>query len=174
MIDRRAMTLLGTAVVLVGCGGPRAAGPSAELNGESSPISQAHPIARGVDGTKLPPAGRVALCYVRAARSWTPATYNSHHRDQVRLSTGAQRAALERAVPDNEQINAYRADGARMESTVTATQAVLQAPTQSRYRIVLDERSVAAGETVRARATYVVDLRRVAGRWLVVAFTVEP
>lgn len=159
---------------LAGCGGPRPAGPSAERDDPLALPKQPRPASPAVDATSLPAAGRVALRYTMAARSWTPANYRAQHRRQLDLSTGPLHRALQQAAPTRAQTAAYRADGARLEATLVAAAGLLQAPTQARYRFALDERSVAADETVRQRASYLVELRRHRGRWSVTAFTVEP
>jgi len=90
------------------------------------------------------------------------------------LSTGTLRSALNRAPPTRDQLARYRADKAHVEATAVSATSLLESATQARYGLMLDESSVAAGQTVRARATYVVELRRAGGRWLVTAFTIQP
>jgi len=121
-----------------------------------------------------PIAARVATRFAAAARSWTPASYWSRYREQLRLSTGSFRSALRRAPPSREQIAAYRADRAHSEATVVAASRLVQTASQARYELVLDERSVAAGQTVAVRSTYGVELRQLGGRWRVAAFSVLP
>lgn len=168
--------MIGVVLLLAraGCAGPRAAGPSAERDDQATGPTQRQSAAPAVDEIALPAAGRVALRYAVAARSWTPATYRAQHREQLRLSSGSLRRALEQAPPTGEQIAVYRADDARLEATALAATRLLQTRTQARYRLVLDERSVAAGQTAQERATYLLELQRRSGHWLVAAFTVEP
>lgn len=159
-------------LVVAGCGGPRAAGPSADRDDPPTARSSARAT---VNETELPPAGRAAVRYAVVTRSWTAANYADHHHRQLRLSTGSLRRALAQESPTREQIAAIRTDHARLDPSVLAATNLLQAPTQARYRLVLDERGEAAGQTVRQRAVYVVDLRRSpGGRWLVAAFTAVP
>jgi hypothetical protein len=166
-----------TAVVLVltltGCG-PRAAGPSAEHDGSTKDAALPAPPSTGADRSAMTPAVRVATRFALAARSWAPASYWARYREQLRLSTGSLRRALRRAAPTDEQIAAYRADRAHSEATVVATSGLVQTASQARCELVLDERSVAAGQTVAARSTYGVELRQLGGRWRVAAFSVRP
>lgn len=159
---------------LAGCGGPRAAGPSAERDEQASSLTQPQSTARAFDENALPASGRVALGYTMAARSWTPVNYRAQQRQRLRLSTGSLRRALEGAPPTRGQIAAYHADDARLEATALAAISLLQTTTQARYRLTLDERSVAAGQTIQQRVTYLLELQRRGGRWLVAAFTIEP
>lgn len=61
-----------------------------------------------------------------------------------------------------------------MEATAITATSLMESATQARYTLMLDESSVAAGQTVRARATYLVELRREGERWRVTAFTIQP
>ncbi|MFP5364643.1 MAG: hypothetical protein ACLGI5_18145 [Thermoleophilia bacterium] len=157
-----------------GCGGPRAAGPAAERPTPPSTTARPEPDPPTLEAGALPAPGRVALRYAAAARSWTPETYRAQYRRQLLLSTGALRSAVKRAPPTREQLAGYRADKAYVEATAISATSLMQSATQARYRLMLDESSVAAGQTVRARATYLVELRREGGRWLVTAFTIQP
>jgi len=159
-------------LTLAGCG-PRSAGPSAEREARTSSITQPPPTTT-VDQNALSDAGHVAVRYALAARSWTPASYRAQHRRQLRLSTGSLRSALQRTAPTHEQLAEYRDDGAHGDATVVEATRLLRTPTQSRYAIVLDERSAAAGQNVRKRLTYIVELKRRGGAWLVTAFSVSP
>ncbi|MDQ3677209.1 MAG: hypothetical protein M3401_10470 [Actinomycetota bacterium] len=173
MTTRQAVVAVGTVLLLAltGCG-PRAAGPSAD--GDKHPGSTTQAPSTAIDERGLPAAGRAALQYTLAARSWTASNHRAHYREQLALSTGSLRRALRRAPPTREQIAAYRADAARLEATALSATSLLDSPTQSRYRFVLDERSVAAGQTVQEHTTYLIELHRRGGHWLVTAFTVQP
>lgn len=176
MSRRRSSLVLGAAVLITlpGCG-PRSAGPSAEDDDDRATTpKQAPPVAATIDRGALPQAGRIAVRYAVAARSWTPANYRAQHRLQLRLATGPLRRALEQATPTREQLAAYRADGARVTAIVDDAVKVLQTATQARYEIVLDERSTAAEEEVQERVTYIVELLRRDGAWRVAGFTVSP
>jgi len=172
---RGAILTLGAFVLLVlaGCG-PRSAGPSADHDHRETSTTQPPPTTMTVDQNALSAAGRVAVRYAVAARSWTPASYRAQHRRQLRLSTGSLRRALQRAAPTREQLAAYRDEGAHVDATVVEATRLLQTATQSRYAIVLDERSAAAGQNLRERLTYIVELQRRGGVWLVTAFSVQP
>jgi hypothetical protein len=115
---------------------------------------------------------RAALCAGGAILD--APTYEAQYRRRLRLSTGSLRRALKRAPPTREQIAGYRTDQARLDAAALAVTSLLQTSSQARYRIVLDERSIAAGQAVEQRASYLVDLQRHGGRWLVAAFTVQP
>ena len=157
-----------------GCGGPRAAGPAAERPTQTSTPMRSEPDPPTLEAGALRAPGRLALRYAVAARSWTPDTYRAQYRRQLLLSTGTLRSALKRAPPTRDQLAGYRADKAYVEATAISATSLLESATQARYRLMLDESSVAAGQTVRARATYVVELRWAGGRWLVAAFTIQP
>ena len=175
MTSRGVVLKIGAVMVLAlaGCG-PRSAGPSADRDDRETSTTQPHPTTTTTDQTALAAAGRVAVRYALAARSWTPASYRAQHRRQLRLSTGSLRSALQRTAPTREQLAAYRDEGAHVDATVVEATRLLQTPTQSRYAIVLDERSAAAGQNVRERFTYIVELKRRGGAWLVTAFSVSP
>jgi hypothetical protein len=158
-------------LALTGCG-PRSAGPSADRDDE--PTQTQPPAATVLDIARaLPAAGRVAVRYATAARSWTPTTYRAQYRRQLRLSTGPLHSALQDAAPTREQLAAYRADNARQDATVVAASRLVESPTQARYELVLDERSAAAGQTVHQRTAYVLELQRGGGAWRVTSFSVQ-
>jgi len=176
--SRRAALLIGAVALLAlaGCG-PRSAGPSAERDDEPSSPTRAQPAAVGdldIDPATLPRPGRVAVRYATAARSWTPESYRAQYRRQLRLSTTSLRSALQDAAPTREQLAAYRTVNARMDATVVAATPLVESPSQARYELVLDEHSAAAGQTVRQRTAYVVELLARGGAWRVAAFSVQP
>lgn len=162
------------ALGLTGCGGPRPAGPSTQRDEPTSVVPQPRIARHAVDEAALPEPGSIALRYALAARSWTASSYRAQHRRQVRLAGGELRRALEDAAPTRRQIAGYRADHARLEARALAVSGGLRSSTQAEYRITLDERSTAAGRMARQRATYLTELHRRSGRWLVVTFTAEP
>lgn len=167
-----AMALL----ALAGCG-PRSAGPSADHDDEPTGTTQTQPAAATVldiDRRALPAAGRVAVRYATAARSWTPTTYRAQYRRQLHLSTGSLRSALQDAEPTREQLAAYRADKARQDATVVEASRLFKSPTQARYELLLDERSAAAGQTLHQRTAYVIELQRRQGAWRVTSISAQP
>lgn len=169
--------LTGSIVLLAstGCGGPRAAGPAAERPTQTSTTARSEPDPPTLEPGALRARGRLALRYAEAARSWTPETYRAQYRRQLLLSTGTLRRALMRSPPTRAQLAGYRVDKkAFVETTAISATSLLESATQARYRLMLDESSVAAGQTIRTRATYLVELRREGGRWLVTAFTIQP
>ena len=177
MKRRRAALKIGAVALLAlaGCG-PRSAGPSADRDDEPTSTTRtqrAAATALDIDRRALPAAGRVAVRYATAARSWTPTTYRLQYRRQLHLSTGSLRSALQDAAPTREQLAAYRADNARQDATVVAASRLVKSPTQARYELVLDERSAAAGQTVHQRTAYVVELQRRDGAWRVTSFSVQ-
>ena len=177
MNTRRAALIGAVALLaLAGCGS-RSAGPSAERADQPTSTTQTQPAAATVldlDRTALPAAGRVAVRYASAARSWTPTNYRTQYRRQLHLSSGSLRRALLDAAPTREQFAAYRADSTRLDATVVAATGLVESSTQARYELVLDERSAAAGQTVHQRAAYVIELQRSGGAWRVTAFSVQP
>jgi len=163
-------------LALGGCG-PRSAGPSSQRDDGPASPTRAQPAAATVldiDPAALPLPGRIAVRYARAARSWTPNSYRAQYRRQLRLSTGSLRSALQDAAPTRKQLAAYRATHARMDATVAVVTRLVEAPTQASYELVLDERSAAAGQIVRQRTAYVVELQQRSGAWRVTAFSVQP
>ena len=173
MTAREASVVAVLTIALTSCGGPRSAGPSADADHQTTGPTQTLP-ASALDETALPAAGRVALRYTLAARSWTASTYRAKYGRRLLLSAGPLRRALEQTRPTRKQIASYRAEDARLDANPLEATRLLGSPTQTRYRIALVERSRAAGEVVRQRATYLVELRRLRGRWFVARFTVEP
>lgn len=158
-------------LMLAGCGA-RAAGPSAG-HGDLESGTQQRPSTT-VDPSAATPSGRVATRFALATRSWTPVNYRSRYREQLRLSTGSLHRALRRGAPTRPQLAAYRADRAHSEATVVAAKRLVKTSSLARYELVLDERIVAAGQTVEARSTYGVELQGRHGHWRVVAFSVLP
>ena len=157
--------------------GPRSTGPSTERDDAPTRTTQTQPDAatfRDIERRALPAAGRAAVRYATAARSWIPATYRAQYRRQLRLSTGSLRSALQDAAPTREQLAAYRADNARQDATVVAASGLVKSATQARYELILDERSAAAGQTVRQRTVYIAELQRRDGAWRVTSFSVQP
>ena len=160
-------------IAFTGCA-PRAADPSAQ-RGEQSPITdEPAPTVATLDEGSLTAAGRVALRYALAARTWTATTYEAQYRRQLALSGGPLRRELKRAPPTHRQLAGYRTDDATAAATAIAITPLLDTATQARYEVVLEERSSASGQTVGQRARYLVELRRDPGGWLVTAFTIQP
>lgn len=160
-------------IALAGCG-PRAAGPSAQRAEQTTTASQPQPPVEDVDEAALTAAGQAALDYALTARTWTPSSYAAQYRRQLALSAGQLREALRDGAPTRAQLAGHRADDAAATATAIAVTSLLEATTQARFRVLLDERSSAAGQAVEQRARYLVELRRHDGRWRVVAFTVQP
>ncbi|HWC25134.1 MAG TPA: hypothetical protein VG474_01000 [Solirubrobacteraceae bacterium] len=160
-------------LALAGCG-PRAAGPSSQRAEQPTTVSEAEPAVAGVDEGALPAAGRAALRYALAARTWTASSREAQHRRQLALSAGPLRRGLQQAAPTREQLARYRADDAEATATPIAVTSLLESATQARFTVLLDERSSAAEQTAEQRAGYLVELRRHNGRWLVSAFTIQP
>lgn len=178
MSTRRAcLAISAVALFALAACGPRSAGPSAEREDQPTSETRTQPIATtglGVDRSALSDAGRVAVRYASAARSWSPDRYRAQYGEQLRLATGSLRSALRDAAPTPEQLASYRADGAGIDARVVAATRVVESPTQARYRLVLDERSAAAGQTVHERTAYLVELQQGGGAWRVTAFGVKP
>ena len=160
-------------LALAGCG-PRSAGPFADRDGRTTSTIQPQPTTTTIDQTALTAAGGVAARYALAARSWTPASYRAQYRRQLRLSTGQLRSALRRGAASPEQLAAYRDEGAHVDVKGVEVDRLLETRMQARFVVVLDERTVAAGQDVRERFTYIVELQRRDGAWLVTAFSVQP
>lgn len=132
-----------------------------EGNLDQAPPGRAEPAAPSA-------AARVARAYALAARSWTATTYRAQYEEQLRLSTGALHAALERYPPTAAQL-ADRAD-----AQVVSVQRVRESAAEARYSVVLKETTVTASERSRERTVNDVQLQLHDGRWLVSNFTAMP
>lgn len=155
-----------TACVVASCGG--------DGDDQAPPTPPPRTVATTPPAPPLSAPGRVARQYAIASRTWTPSTYRAQYRKQLRLTTGPLREAVLLSRPRTEQIAAYRADRASASADVTDVQRVSETTRRARYRVTLNETTVAGGQTVRQHSTYVAELEHRDGRWLVSTFTVEP
>jgi hypothetical protein len=117
----------------------------------------------------------VAARYALAARNWTATTYTASWREQTRLAGGHYRRELEAKRPRPVELHALRVDRARSNATLVRAQRDARMPEpEARVLVTLNETTIAAGQTIRGPTVNQVDLRRRAGRWRVVGFTVLP
>ena len=127
-----------------------------------------------VENEQETPASRAALTYALAARTWTPSTFREQYDIRIGLATGRLRADLRRFAPTNADIAQLRLDGASAGATLVSVTRVRETASDAKYLVVLDERSVAVGQDVRARTTNEVTLKHRADGWRVSGFTIRP
>jgi hypothetical protein len=129
------------------------------------------------DKRKKPPDPLLELAarYALAARNWTAATYTASWREQTALAGGRYRRELEAKRPRPLELRALREDHARSKAALVRAQRDprVREP-DARVVTTLDETTIAAGQTIRGPTVNQVELRRRAGRWRVVGFTVLP
>jgi hypothetical protein len=113
--------------------------------------------------------------YALAARNWTPATYSQSWQEQIELAGGRHRRELEATRPGPIELRSLRGDRAGSKATLVRTQRDprIEAP-EARVLVTLNESTIAVGQAIRGRTVNQVELRRRAGRWRVVGFTVLP
>ena len=165
---RATVVACAAAMLATGCG-PRSAGPSSE---RANPQTTKTETAASTGKLSAPAA--LAVQYALAARSWTPQTYRSQYETQLRLAVGRLRSELERVAPTAAQIAGLRRDRARATATVANVRTLLESDLGAEYSIVLEERNVAAGQSVSGQTTNLVALARRGGQWRVVGFTIQP
>ena len=117
----------------------------------------------------------LAARYALAARNWRPATYAESWQQQVRLAGGRYRRELEATHPGPVDLRTLREDRAYSKATlVRARRHPRVREPDARVLVTLNETTIAAGQTIRGPTVNRVELRRRAGRWSVVGFTVLP
>jgi hypothetical protein len=121
------------------------------------------------------PLLELAARYALAARNWTPATYAESWEQQVKLAGGRYGRQLEAKHPGPVDLHTLREDRARSKATLVSTRRDprMREP-DARVLVTLKETTIAAGQTIRGPTVNQVELRRRAGRWRVVGFTVLP
>jgi hypothetical protein len=135
----------------------------------TSPAAPPHP------STRIDAPTRVAIAYALAARNWTAARYMASWRTQVRLSAGRYRRALRTALPSRAQLRALRVDRARSQARVLAVRRERATHrTDVPVLVALQESTSAGVSRIVGVTTNVVRLRRAAGHWRVVGWTVLP
>jgi hypothetical protein len=117
----------------------------------------------------------LAASYALAARNWTPATYAESWQQQIGLAGGRYRRELEIRRPGPVELRALREDRARSKATLARAR---RDPRIEEYKarvlVILNETTIAGGQTIRGLTVNQVELRRLARRWRVVGFTVLP
>lgn len=166
------------AAIMAGLARQNAAGPDPAANREATPTDQ-------TPGSQTPtetreratrdPVEEVAAAYALAARAWTPASYRASWERQIALAGGRYGRELQAQRPGPAEIGALRADHARSEARLVDVRRDPDVPPPAaRVLVTLEEKTVAAGQTIAGPTVNEVGLRRAAGRWRVVAFTVVP
>ena len=117
----------------------------------------------------------IARRYALAARNWTSTTYRASWEVQIRLAGGRYRRELVSTRPDAAQLAALEHDRAASRARVVQTQRnpALRPPAAHVF-VVLDETTVAGGQTVRGLTLNEVRLSSGRGRWRVTGWTVIP
>lgn len=174
-----ALLAIGAAITagLAGGGAP-APGPAPDPGPtppESRPPDSGPAAEEARQRTPRDPAEEVAADYALAARTWTPASYRNSWERQIALAGGRHRRQLAASRPGAAQVGALESDRASSEARlVEARRDPRVADPEAQVLVTLDERTVAAGQTIAGETVNRVNLRRVGGRWRVVGFTVLP
>jgi hypothetical protein len=113
--------------------------------------------------------------FALAARNWTPTTYADSWQQQIGLAGGRYRRGLEARRPGPVGLRALREDRSRSRAQLVRAQRDprIEEP-KALVLVTLNETTIAGGQTVRGLTVNQVELRRLAGRWRVVGFTVLP
>jgi hypothetical protein len=121
------------------------------------------------------PAVDIARRYALAARDWTSTTYRASWEVQIRLAGGRYRRELVSTRPDAPHLAALKRDqAASRASVVHAQRDPAVRPPAAQVFVVLDETTVAGGQTIRGHTLNEVRLRSRRGRWRVTGWTVIP
>jgi len=121
------------------------------------------------------PAVDIARRYALAARNWKSTSYRASWEVQIRLAGGRYRHELVATRPDAAQLAALKRDqAASRASVVRAQRDPALRPPVARVFVVLDETTVAGGQTIRGHTLNEVRLRSQRGRWKVTGWTVIP
>ena len=132
------------------------------------------------DGTASKEANRdpaldIARRYAVAARNWTSTSYRASWEVQIRLAGGRYRRELLSTRPDAAQLAALDREPTASRAHVERAQRDPAAhPPAARVFVVLDETTVAGGQTIRGHTLNEVRLSSRRGRWRVTGWTVIP
>jgi hypothetical protein len=132
------------------------------------------------DGTASTEAGRdpavdIARRYALAARNWTSTSYRAGWEVQIRLAGGRHRRELVSTRPDAAQLAALERERAASRAhVVDAQRDAAVRPPAAHVFVVLDETTVATGQTIRGHTLNEVRLSRRRERWRVTGWTVIP
>jgi hypothetical protein len=121
------------------------------------------------------PAVDIARRYALAARNWTSTSYRASWKVQIRLAGGRYRRELLSTRPDAAQLAALKRERAASRARVVHAQRDRAVPSPAaQVFLVLDETTVAGGQTIRGPTLNEVRLSSRRGRWRVTAWTVIP
>jgi hypothetical protein len=121
------------------------------------------------------PTVDIARRYALAARNWTSTTYRASWEVQIRLAGGRYRRELVSTRPDASQLAAIERERAASRARVVHAQRdPAVRPPAAQVFVVLDETTVAGGQTIRGHTLNEVRLRSRRGRWTVTGWTVIP
>ena len=147
-----------------------ATGPRAGSAARENAFTERTPKPKRTD-----PAVLVARRYALAARNWSPATYTASWRRQVRLSGASYRDELASAKPGPGELRALREDRARSSGRVLQVERTRPVGgATAKVLVLLAEVTRAGSQLIEGRTLNEVRLRRRAGRWWVVGWTVIP
>jgi hypothetical protein len=121
------------------------------------------------------PAVDIARRYALAARSWTSTSYRASWEVQIRLAGGRYRRELVSTRADAAQLAALERERAASRARVVHAQRdPAVRPPAAQVFVVLDETTVAGGQTIRGHTLNEVRLSSRRGRWRVTGWTVIP
>jgi hypothetical protein len=121
------------------------------------------------------PAVDIARRYALAARNWTSTSYRAGWEVQIRLAAGRYRRELVSTRPDAAQLAALERERAASRARVLHAQRdPAVRPPAAQVFVVLDETTVAGGQTIRGHTLNEVRLSSRRGRWRVTGWTVIP
>jgi hypothetical protein len=117
----------------------------------------------------------IARRFALAARNWTPGSYRAGWEVQIRLAGGRYRRELVSTRPDAAQLAALERERAASRARVVhARRDPAVRPPAAQVFVVLDETTVAGGQTIRGHTLNEVRLTSRRGRWRVTGWTVIP
>ena len=126
-------------------------------------------------GASRDPAVDIARGYALAARNWTSTSYRASWEVQIRLAVGRYRRELVSTRPDAAQLAALERERAASRARVLHAQRdPAVRPPAAQVFVVLDETTVAGGQTIRGHTLNEVRLSSRRGRWRVTGWTVIP
>jgi hypothetical protein len=121
------------------------------------------------------PAVDIARRYALAARNWTSTSYRASWEILIRLAGGRYRRELVSTRPDAAQLAALKRERAASRARVVHAQRDRAVPPPAaQVFVVLDETTVAGGQTIRGHTLNEVRLSSRRGRWRIIGWTVIP
>jgi hypothetical protein len=126
-------------------------------------------------GTGRDPAVDIARRYALAARNWTSTSYRAGWEGQIRFARGRHRRELVSTRPDAAQLAALERERAASRARVLHAQRdPAVRPPAAQVFVVLDETTVAGGQTIRGHTLNEARLISRHGRWRITGWTVIP